>query len=160
MVSVGTIAPDFVLKDSEESEFSLGQMRGKYVLLLFYPYDHGFFCTRQFCEYRDDWGKFKEREITVFGINSGSPESHKDFKDKNNLPFLLLSDENSAIAKQYGACYDNGISMRAYVLIAPDGRILYSMSELFPILRKSLNDLIKALDRRIEQYKIKLANAA
>ncbi|HYF03729.1 MAG TPA: peroxiredoxin family protein [Patescibacteria group bacterium] len=154
MISVGFSAPDFVLKDSENKDFVLSALRGKFVLLLFYPYDHGFFCTRQFCEYRDDWQEFKERNIVVMGINSGSPESHKDFKDKYLLPFPLLSDSDSAVSKKYGAYYPlAGISMRAYVLISPEGKILYAKSELFPVLKKSLKDLIAIVDKCMLAFK-------
>jgi len=124
MIPVGKTAPDFVLKDSENTDYSLSDLRGNYVLLLFYPYDHGFFCTRQFCEYRDDWGKFTERGIRVLGINSGSSESHKNFKETHSLPFPLLSDGDFSVSKQYGAMYASaGISMRAYVFIAQSGKL-------------------------------------
>ncbi len=152
MIAVGETAPDFCLKDSENNEFYLSDFKGRYVLLLFYPKDHGFFCTKQFCEYRNDWQKFEERKIQVLGINSGSPEAHKDFKDAHSLPFPLLSDPDYVVTSKFGAQSVAGFTMRAYVLITPENEIIYSYSELFPMLRKSLNDLIKIIDSRMSTY--------
>ncbi len=152
MINVGNTAPDFVLKDSDDTEISLKYLRGKFVLLLFYPRDNSHVCTKQMCEYRDNWEKFEQLGIEVLAINPASAEKHKIFKKENNLPFLVLSDENSLVAEKYGAQNLFGITKRAYVLISPEGRILYSSSEILATFYTSADDLAGIIKQHIQNY--------
>lgn len=102
-LSVGDSAPDFSLLDQDSVARSLSEFNGKYVILYFYPKDNTPGCTKQACRLRDNFEEFEKQNIVVLGVNYDSPATHKKFKEKHKLPFILLSDTNKAVAKKYGA---------------------------------------------------------
>ena len=101
--SVGDQPPAFSLPDQDSRVRTLNEFKGKYVVLYFYPKDNTPGCTKQACHLRDTFGEFKKQDIVVLGINYDSPEKHKKFAQKHNLPFILLSDSKKKVAKAYGA---------------------------------------------------------
>ena len=117
----GTPAPDFTLPDDTGNTVKLSKLRGKSVVLVFYPGDDTPGCTRQLCEFRDSWQSVKARGVKVFGVNPGSAASHGRFRKKFDLPFPLLIDSGRKVATLYQA---NGIIVKRTVyLIGPDGVI-------------------------------------
>lgn len=98
----GQSAPDFTLPDQEGNEHTLSAMRGKWVLVYFYPKDDTPGCTVEACSVRDRFPKFKDLALTVFGISVDSVKSHAKFAQKYKLPFTLLSDEDKTVVKAYG----------------------------------------------------------
>jgi len=117
----GTPAPDFTLPDDTGNTVKLSKLRGKSVVLVFYPGDDTPGCTRQLCEFRDSWQSVKARGVKVFGVNPGSAASHGRFRKKFDLPFPLLIDSGRKVATLYQA---NGIIVKRTVyLIDPDGVI-------------------------------------
>jgi peroxiredoxin Q/BCP len=120
---VGSPAPPFISLDEEGSAFVLNQQRNKYVILVFYPGDDTPVCTRQLCEFRDQWSRIRERGGFVVGVNPRGESSHAGFKKKHNLPFPLLVDNGNRIARLY---HCNGpIVRRTVYVIGKDGTILY-----------------------------------
>jgi thioredoxin-dependent peroxiredoxin len=103
MVEVGQPAPDFVLQSDTGDTVKLSDLRGRPVVVYFYPKDDTPGCTRQACAIRDSWGDFERAGATVLGISPQSIASHVKFKDKFSLPFPLLADEDHAVASTYGA---------------------------------------------------------
>jgi len=102
-VKVGDIAPDFTLKSQNGSEVSLSDFRGKKnVVVYFYPKDDTPGCTKEACAFRDSHQVFQDIGAETIGISDDSPESHKQFAAKYNLPFTLLSDTGSKVRKLYG----------------------------------------------------------
>jgi peroxiredoxin Q/BCP len=99
----GDIAPDFVLTDESGVEHRLSDYRGKPVVVYFYPKDDTPGCTKEACAFRDDNPLFEELGVRVFGISYDTPESHRRFKAKYDIPFTLLSDSDKSVAKSYGA---------------------------------------------------------
>lgn len=97
---VGDVAPQFSLPDENGVMRSLPT--NQKVVLYFYPKDDTPHCTKEACSLRDAYGHYAEHNIAVFGINYDSPKSHKAFKEKNHLPFSLLSDSRKDVAKKYG----------------------------------------------------------
>ncbi|MBB5867160.1 peroxiredoxin Q/BCP [Allocatelliglobosispora scoriae] len=96
-------APDFTLASHTSSEkVSLGDFRGKTVVLYFYPKDDTRGCTAQACSLRDSHEVFTDAGAVVIGVSSDSVESHKKFADRYNLPFTLLSDEGGEVRKAFG----------------------------------------------------------
>src|SRR3989338_5835990 len=90
LLTVGSRAPSFTLKDAAGNAVSLKDFRGKKsVVLIFYPGDMTPGCTMQLCAIRDDWSKFTRHDTVVFGINHGDAESHKAFIKKYGFPFPL-----------------------------------------------------------------------
>ncbi|MFQ6607243.1 MAG: peroxiredoxin [Fidelibacterota bacterium] len=99
----GDIAPDFVLPDEAGREHRLSDFRGQPVVVYFYPKDDTPGCTKEACAFRDDYPRFEELGVRVFGISYDTPESHSRFKAKYDIPFTLLSDTDKSVAKSYGA---------------------------------------------------------
>lgn len=120
----GTPAPDFTLPDQDGTYISLASLRGKNVVLVFYPGDDTPGCTKQLCDFRDRWGAAKNKNTTVFGVNPQRAGSHTKFIGKYQLPFPLLVDQGQKVGGLYKA---KGIIVKRTVyLIGPDGVIRFS----------------------------------
>jgi peroxiredoxin Q/BCP len=120
----GAKAPVFKLPDESGHVVSLEKLRGKNVVLVFYPGDDTSVCTRQLCEFRDQWDKVKAKNAVVFGLNPWDSKSHMKFRDKFHFPFPLLVDSGQKVAELYHA---NGLFIKRTVyLIGPDGVIRYA----------------------------------
>lgn len=102
-LTVGDQAPDFTLKtDDENKTITLSDLRGKKVVLFFYPKDHTPGCTKEACDFRDYSAQFKNNHIEIFGISKDSAKSHATFKEKHQLPFTLLVDDQANVCEAYG----------------------------------------------------------
>jgi peroxiredoxin Q/BCP len=102
MIKEGQKAPDFSLQSSDGKEVSLHDLRGKPVVLYFYPKDDTPGCTREACAFRDSFAAVKKKAV-LLGVSPDSVASHERFRDKYKLPFPLLADTDKAVAKRYGA---------------------------------------------------------
>ena len=98
-VEAGTAAPDFTLISDSGETVSLSSLRGKPVVLYFYPKDDTPGCTTQACGIRDAWGEFERRGAVVLGVSPDGEASHAKFRDKYELPFPLLADPDHAIGR-------------------------------------------------------------
>lgn len=98
----GKKAPDFILPDENKMDHKLSDYRGKPVLLYFYPKDDTPGCTKEACNFRDDYSSYHEAGVVILGVSPDSPEKHTKFKEKYNLPFTLLADEAHKVAELYG----------------------------------------------------------
>jgi thioredoxin-dependent peroxiredoxin len=101
-ISANQPAPDFVLADETGTARSLSDYRGKPVILYFYPKDDTPGCTKEACSFRDDYSAYEEAGVVILGVSPDSPKSHTKFKNKYQLPFTLLSDEDHKVAETYG----------------------------------------------------------
>lgn len=99
---IGDIAPNFTTISSDNTEFSLESLKGKWVVLYFYPKDNTPGCTNEACNFRDNMSRITSLGVEVIGISPDSPKSHQGFINKYNLNFKLLSDENKEICNLYG----------------------------------------------------------
>ncbi len=102
MLQIGDKAPQFTLKDKDGKEVSLSDFLGKKVVLYFYPRDNTPGCTRQACAFAAAYSGFREKNVEVIGISKDSVASHVKFAEKNNLPFVLLSDPELEVIQAYG----------------------------------------------------------
>ena len=102
MLQVGMPAPDFTLPDKEGNPVTLSSLRGRKVVLYFYPKDNTPGCTRQACAFAGRLFEFERRGVTVVGVSKDSLASHQKFAEKYNLPFLLLSDPDRVAIEAYG----------------------------------------------------------
>jgi peroxiredoxin Q/BCP len=102
MIEAGTAAPDFELEADDGALVRLSDLRGRPVVLFFYPKDDTPGCTAQACAYRDVYGELRERGALVFGISRDDHASHERFKAKYSLPFRLLSDLDHTVSELYG----------------------------------------------------------
>jgi peroxiredoxin Q/BCP len=126
----GDRAPDFTAATSGGGEVSLSDLRGRNVILYFYPKDNTPGCNKEACSFRDRWDDFKEKGAVVLGVSTDTVKSHDKFTAKFKLPFTLLADEDKAIVKSYGVWGPKtfmGVkytgTSRVTFLIGPDGRI-------------------------------------
>ena len=101
MLPVGTQAPDFTLPDKDGNPVSLRDFRGKKVVLYFYPKDSTPGCTRQACAFAGAYREFEELNTVVIGVSKDSTASHQKFAAKYGLPFVLLSDTETAVLQLY-----------------------------------------------------------
>jgi thioredoxin-dependent peroxiredoxin len=121
---VGSAAPDFSLPDETGRVVTLSGLRGREVVLVFYPGDDTPTCTRQLCEFRDAWQEARERGIEVLGVNPWSASKHEKFRRKFNFPFPLLVDAGQKVASQYNA---GGLWVKRTVYrIGKDGTIRFA----------------------------------
>jgi peroxiredoxin Q/BCP len=130
MVEEGEMAPEFELEADDGSTVSLGQFRGKKVVLYFYPKDSTPGCTKEACDFRDSVSWFDELGIVILGVSKDSIESHRKFKSKHNLNFPLLSDPGLVVHKEYGVWKEKKMYGKTFLgterttfLIGEDGRI-------------------------------------
>jgi thioredoxin-dependent peroxiredoxin len=126
----GRKAPDFTLQDAAGRRVSLGDFKGKDVLVYFYPKDDTPGCTKEACGFRDDWKALQKANAVVLGVSADGAASHQKFRSKYKLPFPLLSDPDRKVMENYGAYGEKmmygkrtvGV-IRSTVWIDPDGKV-------------------------------------
>lgn len=101
-ISAGIPAPDFELLDDTNTVRKLSDFRGKNVVLYFYPQDDTSGCTKEACNFRDDYSAYEKAGVVILGVSPDNLESHQKFKTKYHLPFSLLVDEGHKICDLYG----------------------------------------------------------
>ncbi len=131
MLTEGMMAPDFTLEADGGGELSLADMRGKSVVLYFYPKDDTPGCTTEACNFRDDYSEITVAGAVVIGISPDSIQSHDRFKLKYSLPFHLLSDPDHQVAELYGVWGEKKMFGRTYMgvirstfVIDPEGKVV------------------------------------
>ena len=99
----GEKAPEFTAKDEEGRDVSLADYRGKKVILYFYPKDSTPGCTKEACDFRDNYESLVSKGFEVIGVSADSEKSHQKFIAKHDLPFTLISDPDKVVINKYGA---------------------------------------------------------
>lgn len=125
MLAIGTQAPDFEALDDRGQTVRLSELRGRNVVLIFYPMNNTPTCTAQLCAVRDDWALFQKKDIAVFGVNPGSIEAHRKFAEAQRYPFPLLADTEKKIVGDY-RCRGLLATKRTVYGIDREGRIVYA----------------------------------
>jgi peroxiredoxin Q/BCP len=130
LLKIGKPAPDFSLPDENEKIHNLRDYIGKTVLLYFYPKDDTPGCTKEACNFRDDYSDYLDADVVILGVSPDSPEDHRKFKKKYDLPFTLLADTDNHVCDLYGVWGPKKYMGREYegvhrttYLIGPDGKI-------------------------------------
>ncbi len=127
----GSPAPQFTLKSTDLKDVSLSDLKGKKVVLHFFPLAFTGVCTTQLCTMRDNFGYYDGVNAVILGVSVDSPFTLAKFKEENNYQFDLLSDFNKEVSAAYGALYEslygmNGVSKRAAFVIDEDQSIIYA----------------------------------
>jgi peroxiredoxin Q/BCP len=115
MIVEGQRAPDFTLEADDGVKVSLGQFRGKRVVLYFYPEDDTPGCTREACDLRDSSAEIRGLGAEILGVSADSVPSHRKFKAKHRLPFRLLADVDRKVIRQYGVWGEKQMFGRKYM---------------------------------------------
>lgn len=149
-IEAGIKAPDFTLKDENGIPRTLSEFNGKPVILYFYPKDDTPGCTTEACNFRDDYSEYDRAGVVILGISPDSSKSHSKFKQKYNLPFSLLADEEHEVCelyeiwgpkkymgREYDGVYrttflidDSGLIRKVFENVKPDGHSKEVLSEL------------------------------
>lgn len=125
-LEVGSKIPDFTLKDDRGKDFKVSNCIGKKKLVIyFYPKDESSVCTKEACAFRDSYEEFKSTDATIIGINSGTVQSHADFKKHHNLPFTLLSDPDNQVLKMFGVKDVMFLTGRETFLVDLSGKVVF-----------------------------------
>jgi thioredoxin-dependent peroxiredoxin len=134
LVEEGSPAPDFELEGDEGGTIRLSELRGKPVVLYFYPKDDTPGCTKQACGFRDAYREYQERGAVVLGVSPDDTGSHRKFKEKYGLPFTLLADPEHEVADAYGAWGEKQYAGKTYLgiirstfVIDPEGNVARAM---------------------------------
>ena len=139
MVEEGAPAPDFELQSDEGETVTLTALRGKPVVLYFYPKDDTPGCTTEACEFRDAYDRFREQDVEILGVSPDTEASHRKFKSKYELPFTLLADPDHQAAESYGVWKEKrnygktymGVERSTFVIDA-DGKVAKAMRGIKP----------------------------
>jgi len=115
VINEGDQAPDFTLQSDAGTDVTLSSLRGRPVVLYFYPRDDTPGCTAQACGIRDAYGEFERAGAVVLGVSPDDERSHVKFKDKYELPFTLLADPDHSVAEEYGAWGEKSYAGKKYV---------------------------------------------
>jgi peroxiredoxin Q/BCP len=130
MLKEGDAAPDIRLQTDSGAEFRLSSLKGKRVVLYFYPKADTPGCTAEACEFRDEIRAFAKKSVVVVGVSPDKPAAQAKFKEKYELPFTLLADQEKTAAEAYGVWREKNMYgkkvmgiVRSTFVIGPDGRI-------------------------------------
>lgn len=115
MVKVGDKAPDFKLDTTADKPVRLSDLRGKKIVLYFYPKDDTPGCTREACSFQENLGTIRKKGAVVLGVSADSVESHQKFARKFDLTFSLLSDESKEVCKAYGVWKQKSLYGRTFM---------------------------------------------
>ncbi len=147
MLLSGIKAPEFILPNENGELISLKDFLGKKVVLYFYPKDSTPGCTQQALGYKNNYNEYLDKDIVVIGISKDSVKSHKNYKTKNDLPFILLSDENLDAISKYDVWHEKKMCGKAYMgvvrttyIINEEGKIIYANDKV-----KAVNDALDIL---------------
>jgi len=129
-IEEGKAAPSFSLADAAGNKVALKDLRGKHVILYFYPKDDTPGCTKEACGFRDLWKEIQKENAVVLGVSADGAESHQKFASKYRLPFTLLSDPGRKVMEKYGAWGEKTLYgkkttgvIRSTVWVGPDGKV-------------------------------------
>jgi len=144
--AVGTAAPDFTLASTSGSDVTLSKLRGRNVLLAFFPLAFTRVCTLEMCALSEDFERFRGADTEVLPISVDSVPTLREFKSKERIAVDLLSDFKREVSRRYGTLLEEQFfSGRAYVLIDRDGIVRWTFLEQTPGTRRENEELLEKL---------------
>lgn len=135
-LDVGAKAPDFSLPDQDGSTVTLKSLKGKQVVLYFYPKDDTSGCTKEACDFRDSLAPIKKAGAVVLGVSKDGKASHQKFIAKYGLPFALLSDEEVTVCTAYGVYKEKSMYGRKYMGIERSTFVIDATGRIKALFRK------------------------
>lgn len=149
---IGKPAPDFALPDQNGQTVRLSDLRGKWVVIYFYPKDMTAGCMQEACAFRDGYAEFEKQDVAVLGISADSVRSHQKFAEKYGLPFPLLADEGHQVSEAYGAWRQKSMYGKTYwgvaritFFIDPTGVVRHVFEKVSP--RNHPQEVLEVLER-------------
>jgi len=154
MIEVGKKAKDFCLPNQDEVDICLRDLKGKWVVLYFYPKDNTPGCTTEACDFTQNLPSFEELDAVVLGVSPDSPKKHRNFIEKKDLKITLLSDEDKKVLEEYGVWQLKKMCGREYMgvvrttyLIDPDGKVAYRWDKV------KVKGHVEAVKEKLEELK-------
>ena len=136
-IGIGDKAPNFSAPDETGRIWALKALKGKTIVLYFYPRDNTPGCTTEACDFRDRYDAFAKKKVLILGVSPDTAKSHASFKAKHGLPFPLLVDEDKAICRAYGVWKSKTLYGRKFrgverstFVIGPDGEITEALRKV------------------------------
>jgi peroxiredoxin len=145
--AVGSVAPDFTLPSTAGRDVTLSALRGKNVLLAFFPLAFTSVCTREMGEFSEDYARYANAAADVLPISVDSIPTLKAFKAKERIGLDLLSDFKREVSRRYGVLLDSFFSARAYFLIDRQGVLRWSFVEETPGTKRGTAELLEQINR-------------
>jgi peroxiredoxin Q/BCP len=139
-LKVGDKAPDFTVNDHDGNPFKLSSLKGKKVVLYFYPKDMTPGCTAEACNLRDNYDSMVKRGYEILGVSTDSEKLHRKFREKEKLPFRLLADTEKAVHDAYGTWVEKSMYGRKYMGTA---RVTFIIDE-----KGRVEDIIEKVDTK------------
>ncbi|MCL4420011.1 thioredoxin-dependent thiol peroxidase [Patescibacteria group bacterium] len=131
LLNVGDTAPDFSSVDQNGKPVRLSDFKGKPVVVYFYPKDDTPGCTKEACNFRDNYSEYEKAGVKVLGISVDDPHSHKKFEEKYSLNFTLVADHERKISENFGVLGDRNAKRVTYI-IGKDGKIAHVYPKVSP----------------------------
>ncbi len=152
MLQIGDVAPDFSLPNQDDEIVHLSDFHGRKVIVYFYLKNDTPACTKEACSFRNRFKEFQNRNAVILGISCDPPKSHKDFIEKFNLPFQLLSDSNTKVSSQWGAYGEKNVYGRKFMGIYRMTFIIDELGKIKHIFKKvspasHANEVLEKLNR-------------
>jgi peroxiredoxin Q/BCP len=151
MLKEGDDAPDFEARDAEGNNVRLSELRGRKVVVYFYPKDDTPGCTKEACSFRDSFAEYGRRGIKVLGVSTDDEKSHRKFAEKYSLPFTLLADTDHRVADAFGVYGERQFAGRKYMgvsrttfLIDERGRVVRVFDKVK--VDEHADEVLKAFD--------------
>lgn len=145
---IGSLAPDFKLKKADGTFFHLAEeCRKKAIVLVFYPGDFTPVCTKQLCEYQDNFEGFKQWDVQLLGLSKDSSQKHQEFSQRYGFFFPLVTDEGGKVGRAYG-CTSKlmfGMVSRAICIVGKDQKLRYRYVEPLAVTKRTSDDIFKVL---------------
>ena len=136
MLKIGDKAPDFSLKDQDGRTVRLSDFTGKRVILYFYPKDDTPGCTREACDFRDQYRQFQTKGAVILGVSRDTESSHKRFQQKYDLPFPLLADDAGTVTEAYGVWVEKSMYGKTYFGIERSTFVIDGTGTITDAIRK------------------------
>lgn len=143
LIRVGETAPPFSAQDQDARTRTLAELRGRPVVLYFYPRDATPGCTREACAFRDAWDRLSATGAQVIGVSTDDVASHRAFATEHRLQFPLLADVDETIVRAYGVPSTLGMAARVTVIIGRDGRVTHVFPNVDPAVH--VDEVLAAL---------------
>ncbi|MCR3906269.1 MAG: thioredoxin-dependent thiol peroxidase [Tenericutes bacterium] len=150
MLKVGTKVNNFSLVDAFEKRHQLSDYYGKKIVIYFYPKDDTPGCTTQACAFKETYDEFKKNDVVVIGISKDDSKSHRNFIEKYDLPFILLSDEDLKISNYFGVYVEKSMYGKKYMGVSRSTFVLDEQCIITHVFEKAspkenASDILKVL---------------
>ena len=137
MLEIGELTPEFCASNQDEEEICFRDIKGRWVVLYFYPKDNTPGCTKEACEFTDALPDFRDLDAIILGVSPDTPKKHRNFIEKKKLKITLLADENKELCKSFGIWQLKKFMGKEYMgvvrstfLIAPDGTLAFKWEKV------------------------------